>query len=82
MYGGTKGLLESGSKLKPNFTSAFVEAVSKCDLLVIASWQEPYLLSEEFGREIKSDLGSDVSGSGPRVEELTLWSSPAKARAV
>jgi len=38
MHGGTKGLLESCSKLEPNFVGAFVEAISKCDLLLIVSW--------------------------------------------
>ena len=82
LHGGTKGLLESCSKLESSFVGALVEAISKCDLLVVVSWQKSYLVSGEIGREIKSDLRSNASGSGPRVWELTLWSSPAKARAV
>ena len=70
MHGGTKGLLESGSKLKPGSASALVEAVSKCDLLIVASRQEPYLVSEEIGREIKSDLCSDVSAPAPEWGSL------------
>ena len=65
MHGGTKGLLEPGSKVKPSFVSALVEAIRKRDLLVVASWQESYLVSGEIGREIKPDLCHVSSGSGP-----------------
>ena len=82
VHGDTEGPLESGGKLEPDFVGALVEAVSKCDLFVIVSRQKSYLVSEEIGREIMSDLRSNVSDSGFRVGELTLWSSPAKARAV
>jgi len=37
-HGSAKGLLEPGSKLEPSFVSAFVEAVSKGNLLVVVSW--------------------------------------------
>ena len=82
VHGGTKGLLESGSKVEPSFVGALVEAISKCDLLVVVSWQKSYLDPREIGREINSDLRNNPSSSGLRVGELTLWSSPAKARAV
>ena len=51
VHGGTKGLLESGGKLKPSFVDAFIEAVSKGDLLVVVSWQESNLVSGGIGRE-------------------------------
>jgi len=82
VHGGTKGLLESCSKFEPSLVGALVKAVSECDLLFVVSWQESYLVSGDIGREIKSDLRSNASSSGPRVGELTLWSSPTKARAV
>lgn len=78
----TKGPLEPGSKIEPSFVGALVEAISKCDLLVVVSWQKSYLDPREIGREINSDLRNNPSSSGLRVGELTLWSSPAKARAV
>ena len=53
MHGGTKGLLESGSKLEPGFVTALVEGVGKGDLLIIISWQQAYLVSGKVGREIK-----------------------------
>jgi len=37
-YGGTKGPLESDSKLEPSFVCALEEAVSKGDLFVVVSW--------------------------------------------
>jgi len=50
---GTKGLLESGSKLVPDFVTALVESISKSDLLIVVSWQKAYLLSRNVDREIK-----------------------------
>jgi len=53
VHGGTKGLLESGSKLEPGFVTALVEGVSEGDLLFVISWQQPYLVSGKVGREIE-----------------------------
>jgi len=53
VHGSAKGPLESGSKLEPCFVTALVEGVSKGDLLLVVSWQQPYLLSRNVGREMK-----------------------------
>jgi len=74
--------LEPGSKLAPGFVLAPVEAISERDLLVVVSGQESDLVSRNVGCEIKPGLCSDAFGTGPGVGTLTLWSSPAKARAV
>jgi len=34
----TKGPLESGSEVEPNFVSSLVESISEWDLLLIVSW--------------------------------------------
>ena len=53
VHGGTKGLLETGSKLEPSFITALVECISKRDLFVVVSGQQPNLLSGKVSREIE-----------------------------
>ena len=53
VYRGAKSLLEPGSKLEPGFVTALIECISKGDLLVVVSWQQPYLLSGKVVCEIQ-----------------------------
>jgi hypothetical protein len=45
--GCAKGLLESVSKHDTGLVGAFVEAISKRDLLFVAGWQQPDLFAGE-----------------------------------
>ena len=55
-HGRAKGPLESVSKFDPSIVGALIEAIGKCDLLVVVSWQQADLISEKAGCETKLRL--------------------------
>jgi len=57
-HGGAKGLFEFRSEIDPSFVGALVEGISKCDLLIVVSWQQADLVSGKVGRETEFSLGS------------------------
>ena len=51
-YGSAKVLLESGGKVEPGFVGTLVEIVSKWDLLLVVSWQQPNLLAGKLNEGV------------------------------
>jgi hypothetical protein len=47
-HGGTKSLLESGSKVEPSLVGALIEGIRKGDQLIVVPRQQPYLVSGEL----------------------------------
>jgi hypothetical protein len=67
--GCAKGLLEFLGEVLTFFVGAFVEGISKGDLLFVVRWQQPDLFA---GERLWGQTPNRTSGFDPRPGDLTL----------